>query len=126
MYRIERTPYGLKLIFDGSISSEEASLWLDEATEVLSRLTPPFRVLVDMTGVTDLASGGKKVFVRGQHHFRKAGMERSAVVLQDAVIRARLQHMARQSGIGHTERYFDARSQGVRCAVVWLLDRNVD
>jgi hypothetical protein len=46
--------------------------------------------------------------VRGQSMYRGRGMERSCVILQDAITTIQFMRRARQSGIFKYERYIDA------------------
>lgn len=124
MYRIEETSYGLKLTFGGRMSAEELHAWLEDARVTMDRTPAPFHVLVDMRSLAPLDDDAQKLFIRGQHAFRKAGMARSAVVVENPETRAQFERIARQSGIHADERYFTAPADDEwdRDAIAWVTD----
>lgn len=122
MYRIEKTPYGLKLTFGGQMNAVELQSWLEDARRTMVEMPGPFQVLVDMRDLSPLDEEAQKVFIRGQHTFRKAGMVRSAVVVRNPETRGQFERIARQSGIHVAERYFtvDADDDWDLDALAWL------
>jgi hypothetical protein len=83
-----------------------------------------FGVLIDMRG---LGPGGlrpeaQSVMVEGQEMYRKAGMQRSCVILQSATVTMQFQRLARDSGIDSYERYINAAAHPdwQARAVAWI------
>ena len=62
---------------------------------------------------------------KGQEMYRKAGMERSVVVLADAITSMQFKRLAKQSGIDAWERYIDASttSNFKEVGMDWLLNK---
>ena len=105
MYKIERRIGGFSLTFGGTVTKEDLDHWLNESEEALAACTGAFGVIVDMRTVKPLSPNAQAVIVQGQSLYKKAGMERSAVILNSPLQTKRL---SKESGIYAYERYFDA------------------
>ncbi len=87
MYKIEKTRYGVKLTFDGFIQAAEMAQWLAQSGEVVPTLGARFGVLVDMRSLKPLPKDAQAVMQEGQKLYKQAGMQRSVVILNDALRR---------------------------------------
>jgi hypothetical protein len=110
MYKIEKKNFGFQLTFGDSVDMAGMTRWREEARTALVGAPKSFGVLIDMR---TLKPGGiqpdaQKVMVEGQGLFKKAGMERSCVVLQSATVTMQFERIARESGIYAFERYINA------------------
>jgi hypothetical protein len=110
MYRIAKKDFGFELTFGDNVDVAEMNRWREEAKAALAGAPKSFGVLIDMR---TLKPGGiqpdaQKVMVEGQGLFKKAGMERSCVILQSATITMQFERIARESGIFAFERYVNA------------------
>ena len=110
MFKIEKRPSGILLTFGGFIQKEEMEDWLAESRRELLNVERGFGVIVDMRALAPLHADAKEVMVRGQEMYRKAGMKRSAVILNNVITTFQFRNIALQSGIHVYERYFDASS----------------
>ena len=108
MYTIEKIDLGFQLTFAGRITKAESEKWYTESEQVLKGLQAPFGVIIDMRTMGLLPVDAQAVIVRGQSMYRSRGMERSCVILDDAIMRIQFMRLARQSGIFKYERYIDA------------------
>jgi len=110
MYQISKEPYGYKLTFGGTIDINEINRWRQESSTVLVGAPKSFGVLIDMRtlGPGGLRPDAQPIMVEGQGMFRKAGMERSCVILQSATVTMQFQRLAHESGIDVYERYINA------------------
>jgi hypothetical protein len=110
MYNISRQGFGFQLTFGGKIDLSEINRWHEESRNALVGAPKSFGVLIDMRSLHpgDLAPDAQPVMVDGQQMFRKAGMERSCVILQSATVTMQFQRLAHQSGIDAYERYINA------------------
>ena len=124
MYKIERKTSGYFLTFGGMIDAAEMKNWLDESTKALATAQAPFGVIVDMRTLKPLASDAQEIMVKGQGMYKEKGMQRSAVVLNDAITTFQFKRLAQQSGIYAFERYIDASKDGewTKTAVAWVKD----
>jgi len=111
MYKIEKRPSGFLLTFGGFMERDEMNQWMSESRTQLAGARPPFGVVVDMRTLAPLPADAQAVMVEGQKLYKDAGMERSAVILANAVTRAQFRRLAQQSGIYAWERYLDASSE---------------
>jgi hypothetical protein len=110
MYKISKEKFGFQLTFGGSISLDEINRWHAEAKTATVGAPRTFGVLIDMR---TLRPGGiqpdaQAVMVDGQGLFKKAGMERSCVILESAAVTMQFERLARESGIFAFERYINA------------------
>jgi hypothetical protein len=110
MYRIAKKDFGFQLTFGGEIDAAEMTHWRDEAKAILAGAPRSFGVLIDMRTLKPggIQADAQKVMVDGQGLFRKAGMERSCVILQSATVTMQFERLARDSGIFAFERYVNA------------------
>jgi hypothetical protein len=109
MYRIEKKPYGYRMLFSGFIKNDEMKAW---AQEVKATLAAPqakeFGVFVDMRDLKPLDDAAKATMVEGQLIFKDKGMVRSVVILNSPILTMQFKRLAKESGIYQWERYVDA------------------
>jgi hypothetical protein len=124
MYAIEKKGYGFKLTFAGSIAADEMKQWVKESGEELARYRPSFGVFVDMRTLEPLLPVARDVMKKGQRLYKEKGMERSAVIVSNAVTKTQFQRIAKETGIYEWERYIDASSDAdfEQTGIMWLTD----
>lgn len=127
MYKIEKTNYGLKMTFTGFVDAAEMSRWDREVREVSRSMEKDFCVLLDLRGMAPLAPDGWEVLQKSHRRAMKAGMARSALVLDDPITTMQMKRLARQTSISQRERYIDSRStpNWERVVMDWLI-RGID
>ncbi len=111
MYKIAKQKFGYQLTFGGDrMDIAEMSRWREEAKTALVGAPKSFGVVIDMRTLKPGAvqPDAQKVMVEGQGLFKKAGMERSCVILQSATVTMQFERIARESGIYAFERYINA------------------
>ena len=111
MYKITKQKFGFQLTFGGdSMDAAEMTRWREEAKKALVGAPQSFGVLIDMRSLKPgaLHPDAQKIMVDGQGLFKKAGMERSCVILQSATVTMQFERIARESGIYSFERYINA------------------
>jgi hypothetical protein len=108
VYKIEKSDLGFHLTFGGDMTKAELEKWYEESEQVLTGQPVPFGVIIDMRTLAPLPAEAQQVMVRGQAMYRGRGMQRSCVILQDAITTIQFMRLARQSGIFKHERYIDA------------------
>ena len=108
MYAIDRTVYGLKLTFGGFMDAAEMQKWHDDIVGKLPKMSLKFGILVDMRTLKPLPADAQSTMVKGQQACKKAGMERSCVILDNATTTLQFKRLAKESGIYAFERYIDA------------------
>jgi hypothetical protein len=117
MYRIDKTDLGFYLTFGGEMTKAEIEKWYTESEQALTGQPAPFGVIIDMRTLALLPVEAQEVMVRGQSMYRRRGMQRSCVILDDAITRIQFMRLARKSGIFKYERYIDASAHRV-----WLAE----
>jgi hypothetical protein len=108
VYKIEAIDLGFLLKFGGSITKPELEKWYEESKQALSRRRIPFGVIIDMRTLSPLPAEAQEVMVLGQAMYRSHGMQRSCVILEDAITKIQFMRLAKHSGIFKFERYIDA------------------
>ncbi len=108
MYKIDKTDLGFNLTFAGDMTKDEVEKWYTESEQALIGQQSPFGVIIDMRTLAPLPVEAQEVMVRGQSMYRSRGMERSCVILDDAITTIQFMRLARQSGISKYERYINA------------------
>ena len=110
MYKIENVPLGYKLTFEDFIQKDEMERWVADSKKALNGKSGKFGVFVDMRNLKPLLPDVQAVMTEGQKQYKMAGMERSVVIVQNALTRNQFQRLAKESGIYQWERYVDAGS----------------
>jgi hypothetical protein len=108
MFKTEKVDYGVKLTFGGFIKKEEMAQWVLEAEKIISLLPSKFGVFVDMRDLKPLPHDAELEMQKGQKLFKQKGMERSVVILSNAVTTMQFKRIAQETGIYQWERYIDA------------------
>ena len=111
MYKIERNGSVVYQTFGDFVSEEEMTKWIAESEKVLAETKgQKLHVFADLRTLKPLAPAAGELMAKGQEMYRKAGLERSVVILADAVTSMQFQRIGKQSGINSYERYIDASS----------------
>jgi len=108
VYKIEKTDLGFYLTFGGDMTKDEMEKWYEDSEQVLTGQQAPFGVIIDMRTLAPLRVEAQGAMVRGQSMYRSRGMQRSCVILDDAITTIQFMRLARKSGIFKHERYIDA------------------
>jgi hypothetical protein len=108
VYKIEKSDLGFHLTFGGNITKAELEKWYEESEQALTKQQAPFGVIIDMRTLAPLPAEAQDLMVRGQAMYRGRGMQRSCVILEDAITTIQFRRLAKRSGIFKYERYLDA------------------
>jgi len=108
MYKIEKSELGFHLTFGGAVTRVELEKWYHESEQLLANRQGQFGVIVDMRTLAPLPADAQEVMVLGQSMYRNHGMQRSCVILEDAITTIQFMRLAKHSGIYKYERYIDA------------------
>jgi hypothetical protein len=124
MYRIERRPYGYHHRISGHVSVQELDAATEESRHLLAAGPRPFCVFVDMRGFTVLSTEEQKRAAEIMVLYKRLGMLRSVVVLDNPIATLQLKRLAKESGIDQWERYLDASIEPLweSKALAWLTD----
>lgn len=122
MYSIEEKNYGYKLEFGDFIKEDEMQKWVAESKQKLEKASGKFGVLIDMRTLKPLSSEAQVQMEKGQKEYKQKGMERSAVILNSAVVTMQFKRIGKQTGIYQWERYIDASetSNWENIAIDWI------
>jgi hypothetical protein len=122
MYKIERRVGGFSLTFGGTVTLEELNQWLKESEEALASGNGPFGVIVDLRTLKPVPPDAQALLVQGQGLYKRAGMQRSAVILDSPLMTMQAKRLSKGSGIYAFERYIDASSDPdwEKHAVAWV------
>lgn len=127
MFKIEQHPYGFFLTFGGFVPAGEMATWVAESRKALARAPKSFGVMVDMRTLKPLTPEAKAVMEDGQKLYKAAGMARSAVIVESALIAMQFKNIAKDTGIYQWERYLSAGSHPdwEHLALDWI-ERGID
>ena len=98
--------------------------WIEESRETLEKETSTsFPVIIDMRSLSPLPVDAQDLMVEGQGLYKKTGMKRSSVIVNNAATVGQFKVLAKQSGIYETERYFDGNDpDAINIAINWAKD----
>jgi len=108
MYKIENTDYGFRLCFGGYMKQPEMEQWITDSQATLKTAPKSFGVLIDMRTLKPLPEDARAVMQQGQALYKRAGMQRSCVILDSATLTFQFKKIAQSSGIYAFERYLSA------------------
>ncbi len=122
MYKIDKTTYGYKLTLSEMIKADEMKQWLEDSKKALASSPATFGIMVDMRDLKPLPPEAQPHMQEGQKLYKEKGMQRSAVILANAVITMQFKRIAKQTGIDQWERYIDASSDSnwEQTATEWI------
>jgi len=122
MHRIEETPYGYRVTFEGFLQREDAGTFLAAMKRTVKPRTGGFSVLVDMRTSRAFPAEAQEVVKQAILFCKAAGLERNAVVANSAIATLQAKRLARETGIEDGIRYIDAASEPdwERVAIDWL------
>lgn len=124
MYTIEQTEFGFQITFAGKMDERELREWSADSQTALQDAPEEFGVLVDMRELKLLSDDEQRLMRAGQQQYRDAGMTRSSVILESAILTLQFRRLAKESGIYDWERYLNAGTTDDwhQQAVDWLTD----
>jgi len=126
MYEIKKEAWGYRMRFGGFIRTPEMQEWKSKAQDALRGAVPGFGVYVDMHDLKPLADDTQAVMVSGQQLFGKAGMKRSAVLVDSVTTAFQFKRLAKESGIYAFERYVNSQDpEHEKKALAWI-EQGVD
>ena len=123
VYIIERTPYGLKIVFEGFIKTGEMRNWVKDSEKTLSSVCEGFGALIDGRELEPLPLDSQTILQKGQILYLLKGLERSALVFNNSVIKAQFLK-PHKSAIYKTKRFINAteNSDWEKIALDWIID----
>ncbi len=108
MFNIEKTTYGVRITFSDIVKLEEINAWLEESMRALPVDRKDFYVFVDMRKLKPVSLFVQRVFDKGQQLYKKKGMIRSVVIVDNPIVKRQFEKIAKESDIYDWERYIDA------------------
>jgi hypothetical protein len=123
MYEVYQTEFGVKLVFQGFLQEEELRKWSHEVARVTKQLRRGFCVLHDMRGMHPLPPEARQLMKRNMELAKRAGMGRSAQIVDDTITAMQFKRLANEVGIADTTRQIDASSvaDSERAAIDWIV-----
>jgi hypothetical protein len=110
MYKIEKKDYGYKLTFGDFIKEDEMKKWVEESKFALRTAPNSFGIFVDMRTLVPLPPEAQKQMQEGQKLYKEKGMNKSVVILSNAIIKMQFKRIGKETGIYQWERYIDVAS----------------
>lgn len=108
MFNVEKTTYGLRISFSDIIKLEEMNIWLEDSMRILPVDPKDFYVFVDMRDLKPISLFVQRVMDKGQQLYKRKGMIRSVVIVNNPIVKRQFEKIAIESGIYDWERYIDA------------------
>ncbi len=126
MYKMEKNGNVFYQTFSDFVSEQEITKWIEESEKALAAVKgQKFYVFADLRKLKPLSPAAGQLMAKGQEMYQKSGLERSVVILADAVTSMQFVRLAKQSGIDAWERYIDASSTPdfKEVGLDWLLNK---
>jgi hypothetical protein len=124
MYKLEKTDYGFKIVFEGFIQPDEMRDWYEESKKALESVSGSFTVMVDMRKMKTLPPDSKAILEEGQRYYISKGGIGSAVIASDVITKEQQKNIGVKSGVGENEVYIDgSQPDWEQKALDWLINR---
>lgn len=124
MHQVEPTSYGFRITMDGFIKRDDMERWAQDLQKQLGASSGPFGVLVDLRGAVAFPAEAQDVLMQGIQYCLDHGMERSAVVVSNAISKIQAVRIAKEAGIYQKLRHIDSSStpDWEQVAKRWITD----
>jgi hypothetical protein len=124
MYESHETIYGGQIRFPGLHPARRVATFLSGSGQLMRRLQKSFGILMDMRGMYPLPPEAAKLMKRNMERAKRAGMGRSAQIVDDAITAMQFKRLAREVGISDTTLPIDSSSVSdcERVAVDWIVE----
>jgi hypothetical protein len=124
MYKIEKTDYGFRIVFEGFIQADEMRKWYEDSKKALEDVSEEFTVMVDMRKMKTLPPDSKAILEDGQRYYISNGGIGSAVIASDVITKEQQRNIAVKSGVAESEVYIDgSQPDWEQKALDWLINR---
>jgi len=121
MYKLEKTEYGIKIIFSGNIDVSEVLQWKTESELLLEDMS-------NITVYTDISDGvlsndAQLEIVEAQKIYREKGIKKSVIIVSSVDKVFQFKEIALEHGIYDYERYISLDVQNYEAkALAWILE----
>ncbi len=124
MFNIKKTTYGIRITFSGIVNLEEMNAWIQESMNILPDSPKNFHVFADMRELEPVSLFVQRVFEKGQQIYKRKGMVRSVVIVNNNIVKRQFEKIAKESDIYNWERYIDANNNPdwEEKGMYWLLN----
>jgi hypothetical protein len=129
MYRTKKEPFGFEVTLGGKITLDQMKQWRFESVQALVGAPESFSVLFDMRELraTELDPEVQELLTEGRQLFRREGMLRSCVILDNHGTTTQYRRRAKKSKEYTHERYIDASANPMwRAKAIDWLEKKVD
>lgn len=118
-----KTEYGFRVNAPGFLSREETQEWFEDLKGLVGTSGKPFGLLVDIRSQRANPPEAQIIIQQAMAWMKKAGLVRSAVVLDSAVAKLQTTRLAKASGVYAWERYIDASKEPdwEKRAIDWIV-----
>lgn len=103
-----KTEYGYRINAPGFLSLAETRAWFEDLKRLVGSSGQPFGLLVDIRSQRANPPEAQAIITEAMAWTKRAGLLRSAVVLDSAVAKIQTTRLAKTSGVYAWERYIDA------------------
>ncbi len=125
LYLIERTPYGIRVAFDGMMSEEIAKQFRSEFLQLLDSTPGEISILIDLRKGHPISVESQAIVNDCYHAVIRRGLTRSANLVASAMMKMQMVRRAKELGTFDKVRYIDASADCERLALDWL-EKGID
>lgn len=110
MYTIEKTDFGLHVVFDGFLQKGDMEAWKTEVEATINGKRQEFGAVVDLRGAKAFPADAQQVLFEAIENLRERGLGRQSVVVASSIIKIQATRMAKHLGMYDVVRFLDASS----------------
>lgn len=110
MHKIEETPYGYRMTFEGFFRREDVERWVSDVRKQVGG-RGSFGNLVDMRGASAFPADAQEKLFEGINLCREKGMERAGIVVANPISKIQAVRFTKEVGISDIVKFVDASSE---------------
>jgi len=110
MYTIQKTEFGLHVVFDGFLQRNEMEKWKAEVESTINGRRNEFGAMVDLRGAKAFPADAQEVLFDAIRKLRERGLGRQSVIVASPIIKIQATRMAKHLGMYEVVRFLDSSS----------------
>lgn len=127
IYQIQKTPYGIRVGFDGMMDEQVAKEFAKEFLQVLTGVDGSMSILIDLRKGKPISAESQAILNECYYAVVRKGLIRSANIVSSPLMKMQMMRRAKELGTYDKVRYIDSSDNDgcERVALDWL-ERGVD
>ena len=127
IYKIDKTPFGIRVTFDGMMNEEISKDFTKEFLQVLGGINGSVGILIDLRNGKPISPESQNALNDCYYAVMRKGLTRSANIVSSGLMKMQMMRRAKEMGTYDRARYIDSTADKncERIALDWI-ERGID